>query len=274
MRSRIAFLSSVLFLSLCVLLLMSGCGSSGKVLPPPAFSLSGNWVFSLQENNGNANPKTQSGFLLANQDSVTGGVLLVAPPCTGDGAVSGTVTGNNVSLSVSATGLSISLIGTLGSDNSSMSGTYNLLVSGCSLKPESGSWMAILLPTLTGTFQQATSNLTSNHTGSVYQISGPITQARDTGAASVALNGNLTSDSPCFTAATVSGLIGGPNVVLNLVDSTGAQIGQVVGIWPNIDNTAMPPITTPSVVGKYSLLAQGKGSPCPGGDSGTVVLSF
>ncbi len=231
-------------------------------------------MFSLQKDNSNAKPKIQSGFLLANRNSVNGDLALVAPPCSGDGAVSGTVAGNNVSLSVSPAGLSIDLTGTLGSDNSSMSGTYNLLVSGCSLEPESGTWTATLLPPLTGTFQQAASNLTSNRTGTVYQISGQITQANNTGAASVALSGNLTSDSPCFTTATFSGLVGGPNVVLNVLDSTGAQIGQITGTWPNLDTTAQPPITTPSVVGDYNFLAQTKGSPCQGGDAGTVTLSF
>jgi hypothetical protein len=107
-------------LLVALMLLLMGCSSSSNNNsansdPSSSGVLSGNWQMSLQPTNTKARPLGESGFLLQTNDSVTGGGIVSDNPCSGVGSVSGTVSGNAVSLTVNPTGLLMNLTGTLNS---------------------------------------------------------------------------------------------------------------------------------------------------------------
>jgi hypothetical protein len=244
-----------------VLLLLSACGSVSKSQPAAAWPVSGNWQMSLQKN-AKAKPKAQSGFLLESQTAISGSVLFAGASCAGVGNVTGTASGSNVSLTITPTGLSIELTGTLGSDQASMSGTYTILALGCGA-PESGTWTGQLVKPLNGNVL----GTFISKGGASYSISGQLSQGQNGGAPSALLSGSLDAAGyDCFTTANVSGLISGTNVVVNLADSAGSPVGQVIG-------TITPDAT--SITGTYKIVQQGSpGSPCHNGDSGTFAFTL
>jgi len=259
-----------------LLMVLSACGGGSTASTSSSSStpaISGNWQMSLQKSS-TAKPETLSGFLVGTANSISGSAVYAGTSCAGIGTVTGTVGGSNVTLTVNPTGLNINLTGTLGSDRASMSGTYILLATGCG-KPETGTFTGNLVQPLNGNL----SGTLSSGSGSVYPVTGQVSQSQSTGS-SAPLAGTLTagsSGSTCFpsgTTANISGLISGESVVVDIVDTTGDELGQVSGEWPSLDPTATPPITKPSLTGTYKIVSQGpKGTPCAKGDSGTVCLS-
>jgi hypothetical protein len=253
---------------LACLLLIAGCGGGdGPSGSPAAWSVSGNWQIALQRNNNPVNPKPQSGFLLASQNTVTGNMMLIDFPCSGVGSVTGTVTGTNVSLVVTLTGLTVNLTGTLGSDQASMSGTYTILPSGCngdvSNKQETGTWIASLVKPLSGSFQ---GSFTSVKIGAV-QATGQLSQGPNSGASSTSLNGTLAVTGYCFASANISGQVSGTSVVMQLLNADGTEVGQIA---------ATSAVDGSSLKGTYRIVAQGSSGvfPCQSGDSGTVALTL
>jgi hypothetical protein len=247
-------------------LLLSSCGDSSKSTDPSSGLLSGNWEMSLQKDSSTLAPKTQSGFLTQSGDAITGSLLLTDTPCTGIGSVSGTLSGSNVTLNLAPTGLTVSLTGTVGAGQTSMSGTYTILAAGCSgseTAPQSGTWTANLVTALSGTVQ---GTLTSTSSGSSAPISGTISQGSNTGSSTAALSGTLTATNYCFASINIAGTISGTGVALNLVDTDGVEVG-LVNATTSLDGT--------TVTGTYQVLAQGAGSPpgCGDGDNGTLTLT-
>jgi hypothetical protein len=269
----------LLALLLASLLVSTACGggSASSTSSPSVTPIAGNWQMTLQETGKMNSSGTVSGFLGGTNDALTGSAAYTATTCAGVGTVTGSVNGSDVTLSVSPTGLNISLTGTLGSDRSSMSGDYILLASGCG-KPQTGTWTGNLVQPMTGNL---TGNLTSSSTGNpVYPVTAMINQGNGTGASSAPLTGTFTAGSTgssCFPPGiivNVSGLISGESVVIGLTDVAGDPLGQITGVWPSLDSTATPPVTKPSLTGTYKIVAQGpKGTPCSKGDSGTVCLA-
>ena len=256
MRLRIALL-----LALPLLMTACGGGSSGAGSSPG--SISGNWQMSLQKNQSKLKPKTQSGFLVQNSDVVTGGLLYTSIPCSGVGSVSGSVTGASISLVVDPVGITLNLIGTVSSDQTSMSGNYTLLSSGCG-STESGAWKAELVKPLSGTFQ---GTFTSTRLGTALPVTGQISQGQNIGISNTTLSGNLNITGYCFASANISGVVSGTAVVINLVNPSGAEIAQVTGT-STLDGT--------SVTGTYHVIPQGPGGtpPCVDGDGGKVSLTL
>jgi len=269
MHRRITFLFPLLsfILLLFISVFMSGCGSSNKSQPAGSGTISGNWQMELQSSNSNVKPFPQSGFLLEEGDAVSGSVVLIDDPCSGVGSVNGTVSGSSISLSVSPIGLEVNLTGTLGSDQASMSGTYAILPAGCSGRqtaPQTGTWTANLVQPLNGTIQ---GTLTSNYLGTSFPITGQVSQGANGGLSNSPLSGSLSATGYCFTTANVVGVISGTSVVMNLVNSDGTQVGQVVGTI-TLDGT--------SLTGTYALVPQpgSSQSSCRGGESGTATLTL
>ena len=252
---------SALLLALCWA--MTGCGGGNSSSDPSsaAWPIAGNWQMSMQ--NSGSLTRTQSGFLQENKGTVSGSLIFAGTPCAGMGSVSGNVNGSNISLLVDPTGLSIELTGTLGSDKTSMSGTYLTLASGCG-KPETGTWTANLVQPLNGNFQ---GSFVSTRSGTTFPVAAQIAQGPNTGTASASLAGTLNiTGSSCFTTANISGLVSGTSVVINFGDSEGTQIGQLTAT-STIDGTSMS--------GKYSIPLQGNpGAPCHAGDVGTFTLTM
>jgi hypothetical protein len=247
----------------------TACGSSNNNSDPaPAGSVAGNWQMSLQPANAKLNPRSQSGFLMQSGNALTGSLLLTDVPCTGVGSVTGTVSGTDVSMVISPTGLVLNLSGTLASNPTSMSGDYNILSAGCSstnTAPQSGTWTANLIPPFTGSFQ---GTFTAQNNGHIYQVSGQLTQGSNTGQSTAPVTGTLTiSGWPCLTGTNITGLVSGTSVVLNLVDSDGNQLGEMYATG-SLDAT--------SLSGKYQYVGQGTTGiqGCRSGSGGTFVLSL
>jgi hypothetical protein len=261
MRCRLIVLVALLFV-------LISCSSTSSKTDPAAANgvLTGNWQMSLQPSNSKLKPNPQSGFLLQTADAVTGSVNVTDAPCSGIADVNGTVTGTAVSLSMNPSGIEISLTGTLGSGNTSMSGDFTILSTGCSgteTAPQTGTWTADMVSPVTGNIA---GTFTSNHTGLAYSVSGQTTQGPNTGVSNAALSGNLSVTGYCFASATINGVVSGTSVVMNMIAADGSQIGQV-NATTSLDGTTL--------TGTYNILSLGKENPpCGDGDSGKVSFTL
>jgi hypothetical protein len=211
--------------------------------------------------------KTQTGSLIQHGDAITGSVISINDPCSGVGSVTGSVSGDSVSLAISPVGTSVSLSGTIANPPTSLSGTYTILSLGCAgsqTAPQVGNFTANLVKpvsgNITGTFAAGDSNLT-------YAVTGTVTQGANAGQDSTPLTGSLTFTGFCYASANIVGSISGTAVVMNLVQADGTQIGQVIGT-ASLDGTL--------VTGTYDYigLGAGAGSNCVDGDSGTVTFAI
>jgi hypothetical protein len=214
-------------LALIFIVALTACGgSSGTGIPA---TLSGNWQMTLQNATSS---ETQSGFLLETANTLSGSFLLSGQTnsgqtsCSGVGSAVGQASGNNVQLTVSPAGQTVNLTGMSANNATSMSGNYSILAAGCG-QTDLGTWSATLVDTLTGNFQ-ATFSLSGS--GTVFHFSGNITQGPNTGQSTATLSGTMTSsDSPCFTSATIGGVVSGTSVVWNWVSSDGSELGKYSG---------------------------------------------
>ena len=169
----------LLFLLLAGTIVLSACGGGTSGDSQNSVSLSGNWQFTV------ANPPDgsflgglQGGFLLQNNGSVTGGAAYavslpqLSTPCnSGSAAITGTISGQNVTLTAIAGTQTFTFTGTLSLDGSTvvdpgggtvqsvMVGTYSSTAgtsadgAPCGTAQTGLQWSAILVPPMTGTIQ-------------------------------------------------------------------------------------------------------------------------
>jgi hypothetical protein len=251
------------FVLLVLLLAEMGCGGSASS-DPPSTPLSGNWQFNIYQNKSTTS-QSESGFLQQNKNSVSGNLAVQATSthnCSGVAPLSGTVSGSNVTLSINQFGSVLSLLGsysTLGSTSSnlsSMTGTYTASSNVCG-NPPTGSWTAVQVAPLTGTFSGTLTSTSTNSplSGNSYQVSGELTQGPNTGTSDAELVGFMAvTNYPCLSTAQVRGLISGQNVTLSFFGPDGSLAAQLPQVTGNFATTA-------SVAGKTELCA-GNNSVC------------
>jgi hypothetical protein len=199
-----------------------GCSNNTNNVNPNNTGLSGNWQMTLHHN---SKTETQSGFLLQSGNVLGGSVLFSGQSisgqtvCSGVGSVLGQANGGTVTIAVTQAGQSTSLTGAAASDFSSMNGNYSILAAGCG-KTETGTWTATRVTPLTGTFS---AQFTSTESGNqVFHVTGALTQGGNKGNSFANLSGTMTStDAPCFTSASMTGVISGTAVILNISNSSG-----------------------------------------------------
>jgi hypothetical protein len=263
MQRRIAFL-------LALPLLMTACSSSSNShssgsSSSPSGALSGNWQMTLQSSDPKAKPLAQSGFLLQTGNAVTGSVIVSNSSCSGIASVSGNVNGSDISLEINPTGTVINQTGTI--SGQSMSGNYSILSTGCSgthdAAPQSGTWTASLVTPLSGNLQ---GTYTSNRLGP-FAVTGQVSQGPNTGISNATLSGSLSVPGYCFTAANITGAVSGTSVVMNLVDTDGTQVGEIIGT-SSLDGTSLT--GTLKLIGLGQSARQG----CKSSDSGTITLTL
>jgi|SRR5271166_2855510 len=209
-----------------VLVLLIGntaCGG-GKASAPANGALSGNWQISLVQPPSPA-PLIYTGFMLNEGNSVAGNLILGSPQCQGVGPVTGTVDGaGNVSLNINEFGQEISLTGT----SQPFAGSFSYSAGDCTASAESGTWSAVPVQPLTGSFQ---GTFTSALTKAVLPVTGTLTQGPNTGNGTASITGTIQSTGNTFcqyiSQATISGLISGTTVALNLYGPNGEQITQL-----------------------------------------------
>lgn len=210
------------------LTLLTSCGGTGNT-KTQAGQLSGNWQMTL------LNPsytETQSGFLLQSGNTVTGNLLLSGQTlsgqltCSGVGPAVGQLSGSNLSITLTPAGQTVNLTGSPTNDFTSMSGDYSIFAAGCG-QTETGTWTADRVSDLTGNFQ---ATFTLDGSTQVFHFSGSLTQGTNTGNSTASITGTMSStDSPCFTSASIAGAVSGTSVVLNLLTSDGTDLGKYSG---------------------------------------------
>ncbi len=255
--------------------------------------LSANWQFNLlQSLPGPATPLAASGFLAESGTELTGSIQGPYTTetkgnktynCGGVGQLTGTLSGQNVNLSLDEGGTVFSLTGIVAPDNTSMSGDYEAQGGGCFTVPTTGTWNAFLVPALNGNFTGTITDssymqqLTGVSPPAPIAVSGTITQSANAGASNATLAGTMNAVGyPCFAKATMTGTISGQNVFLLMFGYNGEQIG-FIGAPPKLgDSLAVPATLTFSSTGlslvgtfNYNGLALGSSGngttvgPCP-----------
>jgi hypothetical protein len=285
-------------------ILLSGCGGGGysnSSTQIPA-TLSGNWQFTMSApSDGSFSGGLQGGFLLQNDNAVKGATaysVVLSPNqnptvcASGSAIVTGTLTGQTVTLTAIAGAQTVTFSGTLSLDGSTMAGTYTSTDgSGCGTAQTGLQWNAVLIPPLTGSIQ-GIFHSTGGAAGlneQEFLVSGVLNQALNTGTDNAALTGSLnfavgtsnSSDYPCLALASVKGEISGSSVFLQIIGTDGSTIGQ---IGPS-SGSGLQAVTFGSTPGGYVLQSQaGAGyavyaAACGGGslqhpaDSGNICLA-
>ena len=229
-------------------MMLSGCGggssTGGSQMP---LTLSGNWQFTMSPQVDQNNQVLflgglQGGFLLQNNGSAKGSAEysvsfpgLLVPCNTGSAAITGTISGQDVTLTAVAGTQTFTLTGTLSPYGSTMAGTYTSTAgtapdgSACgSAEPPPGQdlsglqWSATLVPPLTGPIRGRLLSMggTAGLSKRNFPVSGALTQEQNTGASSATVAGTVSvTGYPCFDSASVSGQISGNTVTLQFVGS-------------------------------------------------------
>jgi hypothetical protein len=233
------------------------CGCSNHVpdVPAPGPQLSGNWQFKV------ANPPDQSfvgglqgGFLVQNNNSLTGSVAFSisgssAQICNGgSAAITGTISGQNVTFTAVAGTQTFTLTGSVSADNSTMIGSYSSTAgaangAACGTAQSGLPWSANFVPPLVGAIQGGfhSTGGSSGLMNQQFPVTGLISQAENSGESSAVVTGTLTfvdpisllSVYPCIDTVTVNGRISGNTVTLQLIGSDGSNVGQIGGILPS-----------------------------------------
>jgi len=284
---------------------LTACGggnsSSSSTTAGP---LSGNWQLTLAQQYPTPITLSASGFLVQSSAALTGSVegpiLLNAQGstvnCSGTAQLTGTVNSPNVSFTENLGGTIFNFTGSVASDNQSMSGDYEVLAGGCSTQPTTGSWNAILIPSLTGSFtgtlmhSQYMLALTGSSSAPPIPVTGTITQSDNAGASNATLTGTINAVGyPCLATASLSGTISGQNVYMDVFSYNGQQIGTVGVPSGEATGSGAAPAVVTVTAGAVSLVGTGSGGltlgfgafdPCPPildsteGDTANVTLNF
>ncbi len=252
------------------LMIAAACGGSNSA-PAASGPLTGNWQFNLsQQEPPPATAVSVSGFIQQSGTSVEGSVTVPTDPsgnCGGVVTLTGDANGQNVSLSINQNGTVLNFTGTVDYPNASMSGSYAGQGGSCFNKPTTGTWSAVQIPSISGSF-------TGNLSNSAYmallgvtapiQVSGTLTQSPNAGA-NASVTGTITATGyPCFSTATLAGTVSGQNVYLAIYSYTGEQIGTLGAV----DDAATVSSVSGGiqVMGKLSLeftTTAGTFGPCP-----------
>jgi len=121
-----------------LLLTLLGCGSSSL---PSMQTVNGTWNFELTSSAIGGTSYTGSAKLSQIGNTVKGTVTFTHAPCATSTSLVGTVNGLDVSFQITEGSQVVTLIGTINSVYSSMSGTYTAPPGGC-LNGDWGSWAA------------------------------------------------------------------------------------------------------------------------------------
>jgi len=300
-------------------IILSACSSgSSSISPQSHLTLAGNWQFTVASPpDGSFFGGLQGGFLQQSSGSVKGSVgyavslsQLLIPCSSGSATITGTITGETVTLTAVAGTQTFTFTGTLSLNSTpvvdstmfvgeTMTGTYSSTAgtaadgAPCGTAQSGLQWTAILVPPITGTVRgifhsaEGAADLSNQD----FPVSGSLTQGATNGA-SATVTGSLDfsgSDYPCFNTgsdnASVYGQISGDSVTLQIVGTDGSVLGAIGETLGPDGVTGMDLVTFYSAQGGYILNALGPAyliatSPCPGttnaiataGDYGSVCL--
>jgi hypothetical protein len=255
-------------LALAVLIAAMACSSSSHANGSQG-PVSGNWQMTVS----GVTPPTLlfTGFLSQSGGSVTGNFLLASSSnCSGVSSVTGTVNGQNTTLNIDQSGDTINLTGSLATGTGMpMTGNFTSALGICTF-PSSGTWSAVQVAPIAGTFHGVFTSIFGN---APVSVTGTLTQGPNTGNSMATLSGTLaTTSGSTFCAyilpGTITGLISGTGVQLSLYGENGLQYAQLGSVGKNevtvsVDGT--------SLSGSYFIPALSNS--CPS-DQGTFSFSF
>lgn len=119
--------------SILATLAFSGCGGGGGGGGgggPPGTDVTGTWTGSWLSSN-NINGGSIDLMITQNGSAITGSVTFTGSPCFAGGAITGNVSGFNVTATLNAGGIVVSLAGTVsGAGSDQMNGTYDVVSAG------------------------------------------------------------------------------------------------------------------------------------------------
>ncbi len=285
----------------CLLLLaatfmLAACGGkSSSSDSPQNGAMAGNWQFSMTPPDPNYPPSVQyglqGGFLLQSNGNITGqvaysiafdqlqnGLPIVCD--SGSAVITGTLSGQNLTLTAVAGSQTFTLTGTLGANGAITSATFTTpgaMVGGAvcgAPTPQGGSsaWSAVSVPPLSGSVSGSfhSTGLTLNN--QEFQVSGNLSQGQNIGANSATVTGSLNfinpttlvSDYPCFPGGyvNVNGQVSGNTVILQLIGIDGSsdgQIGIAASLVPNSVGLAQVTFDPVQPSGAYMLHSTGQG---------------
>lgn len=176
-----------------------GCGDTH--LPFDLATTTGKWQVNFVAD-VTGNQRTGGGFLGQVGPNITGAFVL-AGTCAGKGNVTGSVDRQDLTMNLSQIGQKLALIGTISQDNKAMTGTYSSTITSCVTVPETGSWNAVQVQPVNGTFS---ASFTSSQGLGAVHLTGTLTQQpKPNGGTPANLNGPLSSsDSPCVLYPQIS----------------------------------------------------------------------
>ena len=298
---------------LAATIMLSACGSGGSSASlQNNVTLSGNWQFTMASPaDGSFFGGLQGGFLQQSSRSLQGTAAyavslsqLLIPCSSGYASITGTISGQSVTLTASAGTQTFTFAGTLSFDGSTMIGTYSSTAgtssdgAPCGTAQSGLQWSAIFVPPITGAIQGSfhSAGGAAGLTNQDFPVSGSLTQTANSGggSATAAVTGALnfispssnTDDYPCLSTASVSGQISGNSVILQIIGAGGSILGAIGEPLGPTGVTGVDPVTFNSAHGGYILNALGPSYllatvACPGsvdsitaaGDYGYLCLS-
>jgi hypothetical protein len=274
-----------------------GGGSSNSASSTNA-TVSGNWQFNFAPpQDGSFSGGLQGGFLVQDKGSVSGQIVYSVTvsgstpvACDGSAVVTGSLSGQSLTLNAVAGSQTFTLSGTLSADGSTLTGTYNTIATpNCGTAQSGLQWGARLMPALTGALQGYFHSTLGPPTDPVvnqdFQVTGSLMQGPNTGANSASVTGTLNFQGyPCLDTASVNGQISGSSVILQLIAPNGLNAGSIGA--PPATSSFPATVAFQSVAGGGYILqgANGYGistSACPApatatspGDVGNVCLAL
>jgi len=276
------------------LMVLSACGGNSSNQAQSTGGLAGNWQFTMAPPTDNSfQGGIQGGFLLQSNGTVTGAVVYAillpvqesSPTLCNSGSapVTGTVSGQNITLTAIAGTQSFTLTGSLSSDNSTMMGTYTSTDGqGCGTAQTGLPWSATSVPPLTGTIE---GNFHSVQDPSLrnqdFAFTGNLSQGQNIGASNATVTGTLNFQGyPCVTTASVNGQISGNSVILQIIAPNGLNVGQIGAPASSLKPYPAPVSVLSSAAGLVLQGTNGYGittGACPGGtldgDGGNVCVA-
>ena len=215
----------VLCLIALTMVALEGCGNGRPRFPfANAGTLSGNWQIALTPHTSTTS-QMFTGFMIQSGSTVNGSLIL-GFGCQGVGPVSGSVNGPNLTLTINEFGQDISLTGA-SDGNGNLTGSYSALAGGCNSNSSTGSFNAIQITPISGSFH----GTFSGQTNGPQTVSGTLTQGTNVGGSTATLTGSLNATSsglcPYLTNASLRGVISGTSINLNIYGPSGTLIGQI-----------------------------------------------
>ncbi len=298
-------------------MMLTACGgSSSSSSTVENVTLAGNWQFAVAPpSDGSFLGGLQGGFLLQNGSSATGAAAysvslpeLLIPCSSGTAQITGTLSGQTVTLTAVAGTQTFTFTGTLALNSTpvvgstvfvgeTMSGTYTSTAgtaadgTACGTAQTGLQWSAVLVPPITGIVQGSfhSTGGAANLSNQDFLLSGSLTQEANTGKSSATVSGSLNftnpattiSDYPCFDTASVYGQVSGSSVTLQIVGSDQSILGQIGEPADSNGVTGLNPVTVQSASSGYILQGTGPSymvatsmatkTPCPGSLSNTLT---